>query len=180
MKYSNWTKDLSDSVIALEKIKHTYLSKVISGKIHTIESSKNEVLILMDIKSGIDYIRENENGLQGIAARVQWGNDWNTFTIRSKRHTGTQTELEKRLYQIENGYFYPAFTMQAYFDNRKTNNLLSIGIIKTIDLYTLFKEQPKLFKTRCSDNEFVYVHWDDISEYVKQISLVKKKEAEYF
>lgn len=120
--YNNWRRDLNDSVIALESIKDTYLPKVIKGKIHTIENADNEILILMDTKSGIDYIREDTNGLQGIAARVQWGRAWNTFTIRTARHTGSETELEKRLYQIDNGYFYPAFTMQAYFDNR----LLSI------------------------------------------------------
>lgn len=165
--YNNWTVDLSDSVIALESIKYTILPKLISGRIHTIENQKNEVLMKIDIKSGIDYIREDENGLQGIAARVQWGNNWDTFTIRSERHTGTKTELEKRLHQIENGYFYPAFTIQAYFDNRQDNNLLSIAIIKTDDLYDLYKSKRELFKSRSSDNKFVYIEWKRINNYIK-------------
>lgn len=168
--YNNWKDDLSDSVIALEGIKDNYLQKVIKGKIHTIESADNEILMLMDIKSGVDYIREDANGLQGIAARVQWGNAWNTFTIRTERHTGAETELEKRLYQIENGYFYPAFTLQAYFDNRENNKLLSLGIIKTIDLYQLFKDENHLFKKRRSDNEFVFINWADLNDKVKIIT----------
>jgi len=165
--YNNWTVDLSDSVIALESIKYTILPKLIGGKIHTIENQKNEVLMRIDIKSGIDYIREDENGLQGIAARVQWGNAWDTFTIRSERHTGTKTELDKRLHQIENGYFYPAFTLQAYFDNREDNNLLSIAIIKTDVLYDLYKSNRKLFNSRSSDNKFVFIEWHKIKRHIK-------------
>lgn len=166
--YNKWGKDLKDSIIAMESIKENVLPKLISGKIHNIEGSDNCVLIKIDTTSGIDYIRENDKGLQGIAARVQWGNAWNTFTIRSKRHTGTPTELEKRLYQIKNGYFYPAFTLQAYFDNRANNNLLSIAIIKTKKLYELYINRPYLFKERVSDNKFYFVQWDDIKNYIKR------------
>lgn len=162
--YNNWSTDLSDSIIALESIKENILPKLISGKIHSIENSSNEILILLDKLSGIDYIRQNENGLQGIAARVQWGKNWDTFTIRSKRHTGTKTELEKRLYAIKNGYFYPAFTLQAYFDNRQTNNLLSIAVIKTIDLYNLYQNKFELFESNKSDNEFSFIKWCKIHD----------------
>ena len=172
--YNNWRYDLNDSVVALESIKDTYLPKVINGKIHTIENTDNEILVLLDVKSGVDYIREDANGLQGIAARVQWGKAWDTFTIRTARHTGTETELEKRLYQIENGYFYPAFTLQAYFDDRNSNNLLSLGIIKTIDLYKLFTNESHLFTKRKSDNEFVFVNWTDIADKMKIIKTQTK------
>lgn len=166
--YNNWVKDLSDSMVAIDKIKDTILPKVISGKIHSIENSNNEILIMMDRFSGIDYIRQNEHGLQGIAARVQWvKKPYNTFTIRSERKTGSKTELEKRLFQIKNGYFYPSFTLQAYFDNKKDNNLLSIAAIKTKDLYDLFQNQPELFEENKSDNKFVFVRWSKIINHIK-------------
>ncbi len=167
-KYNTWEKDLSDSVIALESIKNTVLPRLIKGKIHTIESSNNEILMLLDQKCGIDYIREDEEGMQGIAARVQWGDKaWNTFTIRSKRKSGAETELEKRLNQIENGYFYPAFTLQAYFNNRKENILKSIAIIRTDDLYRLYVDNQGLFHKQHSDNEFVFIRWSDIQKYIR-------------
>jgi hypothetical protein len=166
--YNNWVKDLSDSMVAIDKIKDSILPKVISGKIHSIENSNNEILIMMDRFSGIDYIRENEHGLQGVAARVQWGERaFNTFTIRSERKTGSKTELAKRLFQIKNGYFYPAFTLQAYFDNREDNKLLSIAAIKTKDLYDLFQNQPELFEENKSDNKFVFVRWNKIINHIK-------------
>jgi hypothetical protein len=165
--YNNWNVDLSDSVKALEKIKDTVLPKIISGKIHCIEKSNDEILLLFDRISGVDYIRQNEHGLQGIAARVQWGFNYNTFTIRMQRKTGAKTELEKRIEQIKNGYIYPAYTLQAYFDNRKENNLLSIAIIKTIDLYTLYFSNPKLFRVNESDNIFLILDWYKVENLIK-------------
>lgn len=166
---NTWDKDLKDSVIAINKIKDNYLPKLISGKIHSAENSDVEIVKLLDVVSGVDYIAENEHGLRGIATRVQWGTPYNTFTIRSERHTGNCTELEKRLYQIENGYIYPSLTLQAYFDNRKENNLLSIGVIKTKDLYRIYQESPLLFQTNHSDNEFKFIHWHNLDGYVKTI-----------
>jgi len=169
MSYNLWNKDMDDSVIALKSIMNTYLPKIVSGKIHQIEHIDNEVLLLMDIKSGIDYIKSDSNGLQGIAARVQWESNFDTFTIRANRCTGNKTELEKRLYQIKNGYLYPYLTLQAYFDCRNNNILLSIAVIKTFDLYNLYKTQPTLFYCNSSDNDFVYVHWNDMLPYIKCI-----------
>lgn len=169
--YNNWIKDLNDSIIALESIKYTILPKLINGTIHTIENSDNEIFLKMDSLSGIDYIREDKNGLQGIAARVQWGYNFDTFTIRTERHTQSKTELEKRLYQIENGYFYPAFTLQAYFNNRNENKLLSIAIIKTIDLYNLYKNNFELFEFNKSDNQFAFIKWLKIKNLIKCFSI---------
>ena len=169
--YNNWQVDLKDSIRALEKIKDTYLPKVISGTIYTIEAQNNNILMLLDEKSGIDYIRENDIGLQGIAARVQWGYAWNTFTIRSERYTQTKTELQKRKEAIKKGYFYPAFTLQAYFDNRKDNNLLSLGIIKTLDLYRFIEQYPEKINQNKSDNNFIFIKWIDLLPLMRKVEL---------
>lgn len=171
--YNSWDKDLSDSVKAFYRIKDTILPKIISGKIVSIEESKDDIILMLDRYAGVDYIRQNKIGIQGIASRCQWGKAWNTFTIRSKRHSGTDTELNKRLTQIKEGYFYPSFTMQAYFDNRKDNNLLSIGIIKTVDLYSEFTNNKHKFKKRSSDNDFYFVNWSDISNIMKKYEITE-------
>jgi hypothetical protein len=173
--YATWDQDLKDSVKALEKIKEKYLSQIIAGRIHTIESKEDEILMLLDIKSGIDYIRENETGLQGIAARCQWCDPYkkpfNTFTIRLQRHSGAETEFEKRKNQIKNGYFYPAFTLQAYFDNKEENNLLSVGIVKTLALYDFIEKNRNMIKEKKSDNTFLVIKWSDLCGFVKTIIL---------
>jgi len=129
--------------------------------------------MLFDSRSGIDYIRENNHGLQGIAARVQWGIDFQSFTIRSRRVSGAKTELEKRIKQIKSGYFYPYLTLQAYFDNRQDNNLLSVGVIRTIHLYEFHhSHNHQVFKNK-ADNDFDIVYWRDIQK-VKPMAFTVK------
>jgi len=99
---------------------------------------------------------------------------WNSFTIRYARHTGTETEYEKRQKQIKNGYFYPAFTLQAYFDNRTDNNLLSIAVIKTMDLYRFIDDYPRYIKQNKSDNEFKIVFWGDLIQEGYNLRCVPK------
>lgn len=172
--YNYWKTDLSDSIKCIESIRKNILPLLISGEIYSIEASQNQILILLDTYSGIDYIRQTNEGLQGIAARVQWTDKpYNSFTIRSNRKSGVDTELKKRLYQIDNGYFYPAFTLQAYFDNRNDNNLLSIAIIRTKDLYNLYLNSPEKFQKNKSDNDFVFIYWANIERNL--IKILQKK-----
>lgn len=167
MPYNHWRVDSNDSIKALEKIKDVITPDMIRGKIHSVENSDNEILMLLDRKSGVDYIREDDAGLQGIAARVQFGCAYNSFTIRYKRWSNTKTEYEKRIEQIKNGYFYPFFTLQAYFDNRDAMNLLSVAIVKTKDLYNFINFYPEHLENRFSDNEFIVVYWDIIAKFYK-------------
>lgn len=162
--YNDWTKDLKDSARAIHSIKDTVLPCLISGSIVSIENATNEILIWMDMYSGIDMVRKNGNGLQGIASRVQFGHAYNTFTIRAQRRTGAKTELEKRLKAIAEGYFYPVFTMQAYFDDRISMKPISMAIIKTVDLYQAILKGKKV-KTQKSDNIFKYMHWLDLQNF---------------
>lgn len=127
----------------------------------------------MDKLSGIDLIREDNHGLQGVAARVQFGSNFKTFTIRSKRKSGVKTELEKRFEQIKHGYFYPAFTLQAYFDCREKLNLQSIAIIKTVDLYSFIETVPDKIYTQKSDNFFKFCYWRDLKKRGFDIKIIE-------
>jgi len=159
--YNNWTKDLTATSKAIEII-IPKINEFISGELYSVENSDNEILNLLDKYSGIDLIVLRDKALRGVASRVQWGNNWDTFTIRYKRHTGSKTEYEKRIENIENGEFYPALTLQAYLNNRNENKLLSLGVIRTKDLYELTQTHKELFKMRKSDNEFKFISWSDI------------------
>lgn len=161
-KYNTWQDDLNSAARAIKSISDTVLPKLISGKLHSVENADNDLLLLMDQVSGIDLIRQDCNGLQGVAARVQFGSNFKTFTIRAERRNGAETELAKRLRQIEQGYFYPAFTMQAYFDSRKSLNLMSVAVVKTVDLYRFIQNKPSKVYTNKSDNLFQYCYWRDL------------------
>lgn len=174
--YNHWKVDLSDSVKAISKIKDTILPNLISGEIISIEETQNEILLMFDKYSGIDYLRKDNNGLQGIASRVQFGKEddkapiaWNTFTIRYERDSGAKTEYEKRMYQIKHGYFYPAYTLQAYFDNRKDMNLLSVAVVKTVELYRYAEENFDKLGQNKSNNVFKFVRWSELDKSIIKI-----------
>lgn len=179
-KYNKWIDDLKSSTIAIEKAQKE-IRKMVKGDLYSIEDSDNEILRLFDKFAGIDLISLFDSNIIGIASRVQWGKAYNTFTIRKERRTGTETEYKKRLNAIKKGYFYPALTMQIYCDNRKDNNILSMAMMKTIDLYELIETNPELFKTQLSDNFFIFIKWDDIKKktdkkiIARYLKLKKKK-----
>jgi hypothetical protein len=118
----SWINDLDKSVIALEKLKEK-LPEVMRGRIESIEKSDNNLFQIFDRVCGIDLLRINDMQVQGIACRIQYKRAMNTFTIRYKRDSGTETETEyaKRMFAIENDGIYPFFTLlpsiQLYIDN---------------------------------------------------------------
>lgn len=162
--YNDWNKDLNDSVKAIREIKDLISEKMGGDEIIRVEMVDNPYCKLLDETGGIDYLYRDENGIQSIAARVQFGGTFSTFTIRKERSSGSKTEFEKRIYAIKNGYHFPTHTLQAYFIDRKNFEILNFAIIRTVDLYKLYETNRELFNTQSSDNKFIYINWSDIKK----------------
>jgi len=130
-----------------------------------IESSNNNVLNMFDKFSGVDAIQiTKDNQIRGVAMRVQYGNAWNTFTIRYKRASGAKTEYEKRVEALKNEKTYPQLTIQCYLSN-DAKKILSVGIIRTRDLYEQIEKYPDIRnfrKAKEDGNKFMYVHFDNL------------------
>lgn len=113
--------------------------------IHT-EHLGESVANLLDKYSGIDGLFISDKDISGVALRVQQHSqrNWETFTIRYRRHTGTLTEYEKRKKQIYNSndrVFYPHYTCQAYFSG--DNILLGGAFCVTKELFDIaIKYEP--------------------------------------
>ncbi len=104
----------------------------------------------LDTLAGIDGFQmlDNLGVMRSIATRVQWMpvgySPYRTFTIRTRRPNGARTEREKRLHAINHrdlGYLYPHITVQAYV-RKDMDELLSVGIIRTIDLFACVRDHP--------------------------------------
>ena len=156
--YNNWQTDLNKTLPAMKQIPKIFFND--KWQITSIEKNKNIILNKLDTKSGIDWIAENENHIITIAARIQFGVNYRTFTIRKERKTGTKTELEKRKEAIKNGFLYPLYTCQCYFTNNY--NFLGGAIIKTVDLYKSL-ENVNVFEKK-SDNKFIHVSFYDLHD----------------
>jgi len=122
-----------------------------------------------DIFSGIDarvYIPGK--GYKTIAFRVQWVYKfYNTFTIRSKRPFGVESEDFKRIKAIKEGYEYPQFTIQGYL-YKENNKFLNAAICKTEDLYEYrekyFDELEKKYVSKRGHAYFYVAKWNSMKK----------------
>lgn len=157
-------KALEDSIKAFASISGTTLPKILSGNFLSCENNvddHNSIEFKLDSISGIDYLVENDIGLRGLAVRIQFGTPYCTFTIRSKRNTGTRTEEAKRLDQIEGGYIYPYWTLQCYFTKSENPQLISMAVVRTTDLYEYLENGENIGDAK-SNNDFKYIHFQDL------------------
>lgn len=157
-------EDMAYSANAFESIIWPSVAELVGGgellKMENVTDSK--FAKLLDMKAGIDGWQIRDNGMIGIASRIQVGNKaWNTFTIRMKRDSGATTEYEKRLMAVEYGkYVYPYFTIQAYI---KTwgGPIMSVGISPTSEIISFIKNNFHRIN-RTTNAEFAVCPWDEM------------------
>ena len=108
--------------------------KVFGGKIEVVEGVPHLLTQKLDIAAGIDAVYEPPgHGPCGLALRVQY--DWNyeSFTVRCLRESGMKTEFTKRQESLQHGGLAPTLMLQAYVD-REQNKLLAGAVAKTEDV----------------------------------------------
>jgi hypothetical protein len=139
------------------------------GKLVEVQAVTNsEMSILLDQLAGIDawYIETNK-GIRGLASRVQYEGNYQTFTVRKERETGARTEFEKLKYAINNNCVYPYWFCQAYL---KYGQIQSVALCKTVDLIN-YIEQGKEWKdyviltaSKFGRSTFFAVSWQKFAE----------------
>ena len=114
------------------------------GSILHVEAEKgDDHAQTLDVYAGIDcwQIIKDQSVMRGIASRVHilkpgWRR-YQTFTIRTRRKSGRETEYIKRLRAIDNkdrGFLYPALTVDTYVEGRCNPDFQYAGIVRTEDL----------------------------------------------
>lgn len=147
-----------------EKLKH----KLGGGEVISLEDSKSPLARHLDRRSGIDWLQLlPDGGIRGIASRCQWG--WyDSFTVRAEKLlTHAQTELEKRIRDISEGYLYPQITCQSYFD--EDGDLIQAAACDTYTLYCTLKRQAEaeaLEVQEAGNARFIIARWRDIPNVV--------------
>jgi hypothetical protein len=164
-QYNHWSEDLKKTIPALEQIPKLFFKD--EWSIESIEQNKNVILKKLDTKCGIDWIVENDEQMITVASRIQFSKNWQSFTIREIRHTGSKTEYEKRIEAIKNNYLYPLYTCQCYFKEDYT--FLGGAIMRTVDLYESLKNG---YTTRKSDNQFKVKYFKDIANEGYSIKII--------
>ena len=136
---------------------------------------ENKLACDLDMIAGIDAWIKAPRGLIGIAARVQWlekGVDpYDSYTIRIKRDTGAVSELEKRLTSIKEDMLYPQLTVQAYLE-KDTSKVISVGIIKTKDLFDHIEKGKPSRVLRTSNAEFLAIDWSALKRTIGYVAVL--------
>lgn len=172
---NNWTQDLKKSSKAFIDVVWPNIKTIAGeGMIVPVESVTAQGFTKqLDMLAGIDFWQVLDNGMRGIANRVQFGDiSWNSFTIRTKRATDSQTEYEKRKNAIygQRGLLYPHLTIQSYVA-KKPITFLSAGIIKTKDLFDYIECGGKFTEriNRVDNNKFIAIYWKNLQGKIKII-----------
>lgn len=155
------------------------------GKIRPVEAvATNDFKDELDLLAGIDawQIDPGTPMIRGLASRVQWRAQHNTFSIRLSLPSGQTTEFEKRRISIANkqhGHLFPYITVQAYLDE-PGGRLLSCAAITTENLFEAasrlvdggalkLNRNPALYGTQKLNNGtvFMYMSWNYLSHIGK-------------
>lgn len=175
----SFINDLHESNKTWNRFKAEILEHI-KGELIDIEAQSSPLAQMFDQYSGVDAIHivkgyHHSPKMRGVAIRCQYGNAWNSFTIRYSRSTGTTTEYIKRREAIygDGGFWYPYLTIQIYANKLKeSNRFFSCGIIRTKDIYDYIEENfdKILQKVNPQDgNIFLVIFWNELEKAGKKL-----------
>jgi hypothetical protein len=138
------------------------------GQIILVEEEESKVAQVLDIYAGIDALHIHPTyGITGLALRIQFDRNYDTFTIRYKRANRSKTEYEKRVYSLNNGGLFPQLTVQCYV-NSSEKILLGGAVARTQDILECIEQgQYQLLKTgreQIGLASFYAVVWSDVAK----------------
>ena len=142
-------------------------------KILPTERHENELETELDRNAGIDGVVVTSDGSPfAYASRVQFGKNYESFSIRRSRPNGTPTEWQKLKNPLS---MKPAFHIHSFVaDNEKS---AIVGIVQTADLIRYIRQNPHQWRTAPSGETFFVVPFDDVGAkvYCVVAGLVAKK-----
>jgi len=144
----------------LNQLAASHLSERLNADVTLVDIDRSPVEAILDQQCGVDALVQYNGATYGAALRVQEGRNWGTFTIRTARHTGAETELlkTKRLLKTR-GALRPQLTLQAYVDK----DHIAYGLAMTDKLFAWIAEQPLSSLSHLSNgadgNRFMVVDW---------------------
>ena len=114
----------------------------------------------------VQDINAPDGRLWGISSRFQVGKSWETFTIRLERESGVMTEYEKRKIAIERNGEYPYLTIQGYVTDDGKEELTSLAIARTKDIFECIDSGYRTLQhtrhDKCGQASFYVVKWEDM------------------
>lgn len=156
------------------------LKKLYKNRIfYPTEGRADLIAQLLDKNAGIDYISEDlvTGELKGYASRIQRTPfSYDTFTTRSGRDSGAQTELAKRHRDIQRKNICPFLTWQAYVSTDGSEFLsMAITFSDFIDhfIYNHPTETKHTNPYQQGQASFIPVKWDIMRQCGYDVMVIK-------
>ncbi len=172
----SWSEDLERSTEQFQTTVWPTISESFDGgELVPVEAvTVSEMHETLDQLAGIDFWIVGDDGMRGLASRVQdQGVAWDTFTIRKERKSGTETEYDKRKRAMDEDYLTPHWTVQAYLSD--DGELLSAAVCETDSLIKWIQmgvegEHYEIRRTYEDGVAWFYtIEWSDFSEHIEAI-----------
>lgn len=172
---NNVTATMTESRKAFLELVVPPLLDMFGGKVLPVEGVDGELQRSLDREAGIDSLLFSPHGVYGIASRIQFDDNFRTFTIRKERASGATTEWSKLQNAMRQSSLMPSLTVQAYVESGR---LLGAAVASTPDLVRWIETHPCEIRTtgwnQQGQAEFWVVPWvslqDDESVRFRQLA----------
>lgn len=130
------------------------------GQFLHLEAIDEPIAKNLDQLAGLDVLWVQGGAVYGIAVRIQPDQGWRTFTMRTGKPSGLNTEYAKRQHARRHGALAPRWTVHAYV----SNGTLVAAAIATTDaiLDAIEKNEYREKVNRQDGTRFVAVPWADL------------------
>ena len=134
----------------------------------TASGYDSDLAAALDMRAGIDgFIDDGENQLYAYASRIQFGQNYATFTIRRSRPTGARTEFNKLVHARQVQAMMPTFHVQTFVDADGQN--ATVAIVETLELLRyVYKHRDQWRKTDGGETFYV-APFDDVAAQVYRV-----------
>lgn len=128
----------------------------------------SDLAAALDMRAGIDgFIVDGENQLYAYASRIQFGQNYATFTIRRSRPSCARTEFEKLVHARQVQAPMPTFHIQTYVD--ADGQGATVAIVETLEILRyVYKHRDQWRKTEGGET-FYYCSFADVAAQVYRV-----------
>ena len=128
----------------------------------------NNLAAELDRRAGIDGMFVDTDGwLLSYASRVQFGQNYGTFTIRRSRPTGSATEFEKLLHARQMQAPMPTYHVQTFVDSDEQG--ATVAVVETLSLLRyVFKHRDQWRRTD-SGETFYFASFADVAAQIYRV-----------
>lgn len=161
---TTFKNDFAKSQKLFEKFTRPALELFGFKKVISIEKGGLPLNQELDRNCGIDAGGTKDGDFMFIASRIieikPYGSDYDCFSLRNKRLSNTETEIEKLERKIKFGLPCPIWHVQTFVD--LPLNVATVAIVLTKQLINFLTDYKAKIKTTNNGTEFKLVRWQDL------------------